>query len=168
MHKIEVQLQTPDANQKIWRYMDFSKYLDILSTNTIYFTRADRLEDPFDCSFMQFLPESAKKCYQDFPQAKDWSHKINAFERLFVYVNCWHINNGESAALWKLHSENKYETIAIQSTFAKLDCETKLKWPRDGIHISSIHYELDNAGEADDILPGGRLFSPDGWESIIF
>ena len=35
------------------------------------------------------------------------------------------VNDVESAALWKLYSENKYETIAIQSTFEKLDSETK-------------------------------------------
>jgi hypothetical protein len=78
------------------------------------------------------------------------------------------MNDGESAALWRLYSENKYETIAIQSTFGKLDSEIKLKWPRDGISISKVKYDPENAGEPLDEIPGGKLFTALGWEDIIY
>ena len=59
------------------------------------------------------------------------------------------MNDGESAALWRLYSENKYETIAIQTTFGKFKSEIENKWPRDGgPHISKVKYEPDNAGES--------------------
>ena len=161
----EDKIETPDNNQKIWRYMDFSKYVDLLTTGELHFTRADKLEDPYDCSAMQFFGEPYKQLP---PQAKEWARKVNTFGRLFVYLNCWHMNDVQSAALWKLYSENKYETIAIQSTFGKLDSEIKLKWPRDGIFISKVKYDPENAGEPLDEIPGGKLFTGLGWEDIIY
>ena len=164
----EDKIEIPDNNQKIWRYMDFSKYLDMLTTNTLYFTRADKLEDPYDCSWMLFLGESQKQLSSEYPQIKERTRQINTFERLFVYLNCWHMNDHQSAALWRLYSENKYETIAIQTTFGKFESEIKDKWPRDGIRISKVKYDLENAGEPIGNPPEGRLFSVLGWANIIY
>ena len=162
----EDEIETPDNNQKIWRYMDFSKYVDMLTTKTLFFTRADKLEDPYDCSWMQFFGEP----YKQLPsQAKEWARKVNTFERLFVYLNCWHINDHQSAALWKLYSENKYETIAIQTTFVKLKSEIENKWSRDGgPHIAKVKYDLENAGEPIGNASEGRLFSGLSRANIIY
>jgi len=164
----EDKIEAPDNNQKIWRYMDFSKYVDMLTTNTLYFTRADKFEDPYDCSGMQFLIDAYKQLPPAPPEGKEWTRKVNTFGRLFVYLNCWHMNDVESAALWKLYSENKYETIAIQSTFGKLNSEIEYKWARDGIRISKVKYDLENAGEPIGNPPEGRLFSILGWANIIY
>jgi hypothetical protein len=164
----EIPIEHPDNNQKIWRYMDFSKYVDLLVTSELHFTRADKLEDPYDCSGMQFLGDTYKQLSLANPQGREWTHKVNTFGRLFVYLNCWHMNDVDSAALWKLYSENKYETIAIQTTFGKFESEIKNKWPRDGIRISKVKYDPENAGESVDGFPGGKLFTALGWENIIY
>jgi hypothetical protein len=162
----EDKIESPDNEQKIWRYMDFPKYLDMLTTNTLYFTRVEKLEDPYDCSWMQFLGEPYKQLP---PQAKEWACKVNTFERLFVYLNCWHMNDVESAALWRLYSENKYETIAIQTTFGKLKSEIENKWSRDGgPHISKVKYDRENAGKPIGNSPEGRLFSALSRANIIY
>jgi predicted DNA binding CopG/RHH family protein len=148
--------------------MDFSKYVDLLTTNELHFTRADKLEDPYDCSRMQFFGEAQKQLSLEYPQIKEGTHQHNTFNRLFVYLNCWHMNDVESAALWRLYSENKYETIAIQTTFGQLNSEIKLKWPRVGIFISKVKYDPENAGESLDEMPGGKLFTALGWENIIY
>jgi hypothetical protein len=168
MREDEIPIEIPDNNQKIWRYMDFSKYVDLLVTSELHFTRADKLEDPYDCSGMQFFGDIYKRLPPAPPEGKEWARKVNTFGRLFVYLNCWHMNDVESPALWKLYSENKYETIAIQSTFGKLDSEIKLKWPRDGISISKVKYDPENAGKPIGNPPEGRLFSCLGWENIIY
>jgi hypothetical protein len=165
----EDKIETPDNNQKICRYMDFSKYVDMLTTNTLYFTRADKLEDPYDCSGMQFFGEQYKQLSSAYPdEVKERTRQVNTFERLFVYLNCWHMNDVESAALWRLYSENKYETIAIQTTFGKFDSVIKHKWPRDGIFISKVKYEPENAGKPLEEIPGGKLYTALGWEDIIY
>jgi hypothetical protein len=164
----EIPIETPGNNQKIWRYMDFSKYVDLLKTSELHFTRADKLEDPYDCSAIQFFGYTNKKLSLANPQVKERTCQVNTFGRLFVYLNCWHMNDVESAALWRLYSENKYETIAIQTTFEKFESEIKNKWPRDGIFITKVKYDPDNAGKPLDEIPGGKLFTALGWEDIIY
>lgn len=165
----EDKIETPDNNQKIWRYMDFSKYVDMLTTNTLYFTRADKLEDPYDCGGMQFSIDANKQLPPAPPEGKERKRQVNTFNRLFVYLNCWHMNKDESPALWRLYSENKYETIAIQSTFEKLNSEIENKWSRDGgPRIAKVKYELEDAGEPIGNPPEGRLFSILGWANIIY
>jgi len=168
VYEVEIPIEHPDNNQKIWRYMDFSKYVDLLTTRELHFTRADKFEDPYDCSAMQFFGEPYKQLSSEYPQVKERTRQVNTFGRLFVYLNCWHMNDVESAALWRLYSENKYETIAIQTTFGKLKSEIKDKWPRDGIFISKVKYELKNAREPVDGIPSGKLFTALGWENIIY
>lgn len=165
----EDKIEHPDNNQKIWRYMDFSKYVDMLTTNTLYFTRADKFEDPYDCSGMQFSIDAYKQLPPAPPEGKERTRQVNTFNRLFVYLNCWHMNDGESAALWKLYSDNKYETIAIQSTFEKLKSEIENKWSRDGgPHITEVKYEPKDAGEPIGNPPEGRLFSVLSQANIIY
>lgn len=166
----EDKIETPDNNQNIWRYMDFSKYVDMLTTNTLYFTRADKLEDPYDCSGMQFFDEQYKQLSSAYPdEVKELIRQVNTFGRLFVYLNCWHMNDVESAALWRLYSENKYETITIQTTFGKLKSEIENKWSRDGgPHITKVKYDIENAGEPIGNPPEGRLFSALSRANIIY
>jgi len=35
----------------IWRYMDFTKFVDIISTEELYFSRSDCFEDDFEGSY---------------------------------------------------------------------------------------------------------------------
>lgn len=39
---------TIDRNQKIWRYMDFTKFMHLLTTKSLWFNRSDKFEDPFE------------------------------------------------------------------------------------------------------------------------
>jgi hypothetical protein len=168
VHEDKIPIEHPDNNQKIWRYMDFSKYVDLLTTSELHFTRADKFEDPYDCSTMQFFGEPYKQLSSANPQGKERTRQVNIFERLFVYLNCWNMSDHQSAALWKLYSENKNETIAIQTTFGKFESEIKDKWPRDGIRISKVNYDPENAGEPIDGAPGAKLFRVFSVEEIIY
>ena len=40
-----------DRQSIIWRYLDLAKYMHLLETASLHFTRADRLGDPFEGSY---------------------------------------------------------------------------------------------------------------------
>ena len=42
---------TPSGNEKIWRYLDFAKFINILDKKSLFFSRVDKLGDPFEGSF---------------------------------------------------------------------------------------------------------------------
>lgn len=131
----------PNEDQKIWRYMDFTKFIDLLITKSLYFCRVDLFDDIFEGSVTRI---TAKKRDGLSPVRdkkgeiiSDFWKNISIQSRKQNAINCWHMNNQESAAMWKLYL-NSNEGIAVQSTFKKLkDClnESDLS-----IHLGTIKY----------------------------
>lgn len=52
MYKEHPVFEKPEnENAKIWRYIDFTKFVSLLDKSALFFTRADRLGDPFEGSY---------------------------------------------------------------------------------------------------------------------
>ena len=99
--------------------MDFSKYVDLVSTGEMFFCRSDLLGDPFEGSSTEKHHE--RRIEEIRRQANDFQREVTMYVvagmdyRKYVYVNCWHMSEYESAALWRLYLKSD-EGIAIQST----------------------------------------------------
>jgi len=122
--------QPADKNGKVWRYMDFTRLLSMIDSRCLFFARADKLGDPFEGSWPRInisarrvvpdgTPEEAHKAFiKSMPNLGG----INKQWPKYMAINCWHMNEHESAAMWKLYLQGD-EGIAIQSTYNKLrDC----------------------------------------------
>ena len=117
-----------DKNARVWRYLDFTKLLSMLSTRSMYFARVDKLNDPFEGSNPKanvYLRQSAarvlpKEVKEKYLQSRLAIGDVSKDYRKHIAVNCWHMNEHESAAMWKLYLSRNEEGVAIQSTFKKL------------------------------------------------
>jgi hypothetical protein len=101
-----------DENDRIWRYMDLTKFLSLLMNESLYFARADKLGDPFEGSYTR--KALIAKNYGGKSYSK-WYERLKSK----MLINCWHVNEYESEAMWKLYSKSN-EGIAIQSTYYRL------------------------------------------------
>jgi hypothetical protein len=117
----------PDA--PIWRYFDFAKFTSALQQSALYFSRADLLGDPLEGSFTRAYAAQRDEMIRSPPEGRTSAEQEAIFrhnERIFaatprrVYVNCWHIGDHESMAMWRGYGGGAYG-IAIRSTFARLD-----------------------------------------------
>jgi len=138
----------PDPDIFIWRYMDLPKYISLLSTKCLYFSRADRLGDPFEGSFPQQNIEARKELLRKFMAEIGSEHlapdfydqSLAAFSDTHkklvksVYVSCWHMNPDESAGMWSIYSRD-YKGIAVRSTYRRLISSTT-----KNINISVVTY----------------------------
>ena len=110
-----------NINVKIWRYMDFTKFVSMLETSGLFFSRADKLGDPFEGS----LPKSSGLERDEYDAAHtDGAYQVRLFRALrkWTMMSCWHMNEHESAAMWRLYAKSN-EAIAVCSTYQKLrDC----------------------------------------------
>jgi len=157
-----------DENAKIWRYMDFTKFVSLLDKQALFFCRADKLGDPFEGSYTQENIERRSVRYkqrldslptqlQPFRDVierdqRDHSEFLKML-RKHVYVNCWHKNDYESAAMWRLYL-NSNEGIAIQSTFNRLRQCFKEKMPDTYIGmVQYIDYKNDTISEQNLFYP---------------
>ncbi|MFC2005186.1 hypothetical protein ACFLUY_03065 [Chloroflexota bacterium] len=144
--------EKPREKARIWRYMDFTKFVSLLENNALFFPRADTLGDPFEGSFSKanipirneiyvggdegLTPEDVSEIYRLLPE--------------FTAISCWHINWYESAAMWKVYLKSN-EGIAIRSNFEKL--KNSLKDKKNDIYIGKVKY-IDYKKEA---VPEGPL-----------
>ncbi len=120
-------IQPPNENNKIWRYMSFTKLVSLLESSCLFFSRADKLGDPFEGSWPKINVSARIEVLDGIPEGQRASY-VEAMKNLslitkqwpkHIAVNCWHMNEHESAAMWKLYMQGN-EGIAIQSTYKKL------------------------------------------------
>jgi hypothetical protein len=121
----------PDCSEvKLWRYMDITKYLSILSTKSLFFTRVKKLQeyDKYEgClpqkeldNIVNFRKEFGKKRNHPEMTESDLNDLKNSWNYSFenirnrTFVNCWHYNKNESIALWKIYAGNR-NGICLQS-----------------------------------------------------
>jgi hypothetical protein len=117
---------------RIWRYMDLAKYLAILQRRSLFFPRATLLGDPFEGSstipmvaMREYIAKNKAsdpflEAYRDIPD--EMFATIGNIAKSFVdkyMVSCWHMNEHESAAMWRLYLSAN-EGVCIQSTYKRL------------------------------------------------
>jgi hypothetical protein len=110
-----------DPETDIWRYMDVSKFLDLLETRTLYFSRADRFEDKHEGSLTEDEKARQKKI-DDYYRSKDLAREEDEYKERFrekIFVNCWHGSDFENMAMWKIYGGSD-NSVAIISTVERL------------------------------------------------
>ena len=150
-HPVFVEPNNRDA--MIWRYMDFTKYVAFLESSSLYFARADRLEDPFEGSYSRPNVEMRPTVFKNWgipDDVADMVARSNKRFRHWTYVNCWHMNEHESAAMWKLYATSGH-AVAIKSSFARL-CEVLPGQTFVGL-VHYIDYQKEWMPEGNMLLP---------------
>ena len=107
--------QPENGAVKVWRYMGLPALVNILANRHLPFIRVDLFEDPFEDS----APSSLASAFTD-PVARDQHVAGSLAARKQAFVSCWHENQHESEAMWRLYCTPR-EGIALQTTYEKLD-----------------------------------------------
>lgn len=145
MHKEHPSFVPPvDVDVKLWRYMDFTKFVALLDSKSLWFTRADGFKDPFEGSYpspnikargiMTGVPDAEKPIVAKLVNS---SSEVRRNWVRYVAVNCWHMSDHESAAMWSLYLKSN-EGIAIQSTYRSL--RDSFARTEDDVHIGRVRY----------------------------
>ncbi|PNM54836.1 DUF2971 domain-containing protein [Vibrio harveyi] len=105
-------MENPGGDTKIWRYMDFTKFVSLISTNNLIFPRADMFDDPYEGVFPLKTIEAVRE-HNSVDIANQLIVGSEAFQKS-VFVSCWHMSDFESAAMWDLYLSGT-EGVAIQT-----------------------------------------------------
>ena len=108
-------INTPDPDVVVWKYLDLSKFLDLLLCKQLFMARSDKFEDQYEGTFSEPTYEELKKMAENNPEFLKNYKK----QREHVVVSSWHINEYESYAMWQIFTQNN-EGLAIQSTVGRL------------------------------------------------
>lgn len=150
----------PPQDAVLWRYMDFTKFIALLETRSLFFARADSLGDPFEGALPQKnMEERYTNLHPELQEAISMSpflvsSLLRQFTRL-TWVSCWHEGSHESEAMWKLYS-SAHGGIAIKTDFNAFVRSFNTGQSSETIHFGRVQY-LDYAT---DLIPEDRLLSP--------
>ncbi len=113
----------PPDDTILWRYLDLAKFLLLLETQSLRFSRVDQFEDPLEGTFTDAeiehlrsldaanaaLPSLISESYLRGPQHM----------RATAYVSCWRAGKAESMAMWDLYGKGG-GIVAVKTTVRNL------------------------------------------------
>lgn len=123
-----------DTDTVVWKYLDLSKFLDLLLSQKLFMSRSDKFEDQYEGTFSEPTFEEIKKLATDNPDFLNY-YKTH---REKVAISSWHINEYESFAMWQIFTQNS-EGLAIQSTVERLQNALKLETQFEQ-YIGEVNY----------------------------
>lgn len=153
----------PPGSASLWRYMDLAKFVSLLRDKSVYFARLDHLGDAWegakgarknkplwDDHYLRFFQEAIRnpppgyKCEKTDDEIKAEANRLleelelgGGHELRTTYVSCWHENESESEALWRLYCPPSSAGVAIRTTFGDL----KLAFDEDlSVTIGRVKY----------------------------
>jgi len=127
---------------KIWRYLDFTKFISLLDTKSLFLSRVDQMMDNFEGAYPTAYFGSRNEMYE---LHKDEINRVKL--RKHVAINCWHKNEYGSAAMWSLYLKSD-EGVAIQTHVDNLIVELFENTPDEYLPtvgpVRYIDFDLDN------------------------
>jgi len=152
--------QPNDEEIKVWRYIDFTKFVSLINSQSLFFSWADKFTDPFEGSYPKNNITN-RRLPAEIPQEKidffleEYGNESKLFELIKsqMAISCWHMNDNESAAMWERYS-NRGQSVAIQSTYERL--KESFKPEERDIHlgiVKYINYETSSFSSGDPIEP---------------
>ncbi len=121
-----------EPNKIIWRYLNLEKFASLLETESLFFCRADKFSDPFEGSLPKLEAENRKKELWKISKSPGYNFGQTQIDenilslknahlnnKRITIINCWHINENESDAMWKLYLKDN-EGVAIQTSSEKI------------------------------------------------
>ena len=105
-------IKIPSFDTTLWRYTDFAKFVSLLEDRALFFTRLDKLGDPFEGAWsevnLQMIQQGLEAApgSELLPAMQVWRRVVrnSREQRRYTLVNCWHAGEHESEAMWRLYS----------------------------------------------------------------
>lgn len=136
----------PEDSVSLWRYMGFTKYMSLISSQSMYFTRSDCFSDIFegakgylnnkegwDRHYHEFFIKAISNPPKGFDlnlSEKEILERADSLlndlecagikQRQSTFISCWHENEYESEAMWRLYSSYLPNALAIKTTTGDL------------------------------------------------
>jgi len=123
-------VQTPTDDKRLWRYMDLCQFISFIESRTVsgrsvparctghlYFCGLHELREHHD-EWEGVLSETARQEIDKEALASDLRESYDQMNTT-ARIICWHKNEYESVAMWKLYTSGK-DGIAMQTTVGRL------------------------------------------------
>ncbi len=135
-----------DDDTVLWRYMEFSRFVQLLESRQLWFARADQFDDPLEGMLTdgEFLYEPATD--DEPPRFRDaTSDPLAQMMRHTAYINCWRMGEAESIAMWDLYGKGS-GSVAVTTTVGLV--KEQLSQDLRSVYMAEVRYVDWNAPNA--------------------
>ncbi|WP_217638604.1 hypothetical protein [Nitrosospira multiformis] len=141
-----ISYKVPEEESVLWRYIDFTKFVSLLATKALYFPSAVCFDDIWEGAkglrknkwlwdefflkdfrrSLRTIPTNIRPPLSDEEVESEAVRLLRQLEeggeldRKKTFISCWHENEFESEAMWKLYSSSMNNGIAIRTTYKRL------------------------------------------------
>jgi hypothetical protein len=167
-----------DPAAPVWRYFDLPKFISFLDRRALWFCRADLLGDPLEGSFTRAREVERQKWLANPPEGQTrkeleavFAHNASIYAKMVrcAYINCWHLGNHESMAMWHGYGGGNFG-VAVRSTFGTLSDLLPASFgslPMGTIYVGRVKY-IDYLSETEQIPEQYNVFSPFTCKSVAY
>ena len=168
-----------EPSTTLWRYMDLAKFLQLLDRSALFFSRADKFEDPFegasglaarepewDSFYLDYFrrvvrspPPGVTTALLSEDAVERNAQRLLASirdgairDRRSTFVSCWHANSGESEALWRLYCPPGSSGVVIKTTAGRLMSALDPNAPVELGRVQYVDFRTSFAGFHDRIF----------------
>ena len=110
-------------DQKLWRYMDLSKFVSMIEKNVLWLARADTFRDRHEGRFPDEMRKTIEQAYEGFDDNdKSPVKDADDFQDYLLkntFISCWHKNFDENMVMWEIYGRDN-NALAIQTTVGNL------------------------------------------------
>ncbi len=143
--------QPADSAIKVWRYMDLPKFIWLLTQQKLALPRLDTLADPHEGALTGKTVAWIERYIQEHQLKTGWQELSKHFRDTLhqAFVSCWHANEHESEAMWRLYC-GMHGGVAVQTSYAQLaeslrnhseayiGCVNYIDYDSDAIHEANL------------------------------
>jgi hypothetical protein len=110
-------VRQPDGDgEPVWRFIDLSRFLAMLFSQSLHFAREDQFDDPYEGR----LPdEMMARIKSNNPLVFTMWRQLGQNSQFENYVNCWYMGKHETEARWKPVAGRTVD-VAVVSTYRAL------------------------------------------------
>ena len=158
-HTNHVSFRQPASDSlNIWRYVELAKYLDLITSKTLFLARSDILSDKFEGSTTHINTQATREIFEaqahmpemQISQVLANLGKVRTDMKQQVYVNCWHMSEFESEAMWTLYGRFG-DAIAIRTQYSSV-----VRSLPESFYVGAVSY-IDYKRQ---FIPDGNMLTP--------
>ena len=111
-----------NRKEKLWRYLTFEKFHDLIISSEIFLCRLDKFIDKYEGKTTEYTNTIIKNTFIEFSNSEEMRNQLNNILnnlKTHTFTSCWHLNTDENYEMWESYS-NLEEGVLIKTTAEKL------------------------------------------------
>ena len=123
---------TPEDTRTVWHYFSLAKFIGLLESSELYFSRQDQFDDAGEGKLSRLDKQFLSKYPAGMVEHME-SDKVGCY-----YANCWTLSESDEYVLWNTYA-SLYDGIAVKSSVGRIK-ESLDSNDERSVYVAKVQY----------------------------